>query len=104
MDTLLLAVTGFNWDKGNQRKNDKKHKISQSEAEQVFFNEPLLVLEDRKHSQSEPRFHTLGKTDEFRRLHVTFTLRNQGKWIRVISARDMSKNERRIYVQAKAHS
>ncbi|MBT75691.1 MAG: hypothetical protein CL545_08865, partial [Alcanivorax sp.] len=44
-------VTGFNWDQGNSRKSADKHGVGQSEAEEVFFNEPLLLLEDAKHSQ-----------------------------------------------------
>ena len=65
----------------------------------MFFNTLLLLLEDIMHSQSELRFHALGKTDEGRLLHITFTLRNNGKTIRVISARDMHIKERTIYEQ-----
>ncbi|MGB5537189.1 MAG: BrnT family toxin, partial [Thiogranum sp.] len=73
---------------------------SMAEAEQVFFNEPLLVLEDSKHSNLEPRFHALGKSDDKRQLHITFTLRQAGEKIRIISARDMHKKERAIYEKA----
>lgn len=95
----LAKITGFNWDEGNARKNEK-HSVSTAEAEQVFFNAPLLLLEDTVHSQLEPRNHALGKTDEGRTLHVTFTLRQSGVLIRVISARDMHRKERLIYDQA----
>lgn len=95
----LSAITGFDWDNGNARKNDK-HGVSMAEAEQVFFNEPLLLLDDEGHSQSEVRFHALGQTDEGRALHVTFTLRTKGRLIRVISARDMHRKERAIYEQS----
>lgn len=94
----LTKITGFNWDNGNARKNDK-HRVSMAEAEQVFFNDPLLLITDTKHSQAEPRIHALGKTDEGRTLHITFTLRNEGEMIRVISARDMHRKERTIYEQ-----
>ena len=70
-----------------------------AEAEQVFFNEPLLLIADMKHSQGELRFHALGQTDDGRTLHITFTLRISGEKIRVISARDMHKKERAIYEQ-----
>ena len=73
--------------------------MSIAEAEQVFFNEPLLVIVDTKHSEGEGRFHALGKTNEHRSLHITFTLRNAGESIRVISARDMHRKERKIYEQ-----
>jgi len=95
----LTDITGFDWDQGNVRKNEK-HNVSMAEAEQVFFNEPLLVLEDSKHSKKEPRFHALGKSDEKRQLHITFTLRQAGEKIRIISARDMHKKERVIYEKA----
>ena len=94
----LRSITGFNWDDGNARKNDK-HGVSMAEAEQVFFNAPLLLLEDSAHSQQEPRLHALGKTDDGRTLHISFTLRQSGTWVRVISARDMHRKERVIYEQ-----
>lgn len=96
----LAKIMDFDWDDGNARKNDK-HGVSTTESEQVFFNEPLLLVADTKHSQAEVRFHALGKTDEGRTLHITFTLRNASKRIRVISARDMHRKERTIYEQAK---
>lgn len=81
----LRNITGFDWDDGNARKNEK-HGVSVAEAEQVFFNAPLLLLADDAHSQEELRIHALGKTDEGRTLHITFTLRQSGQLIRVISA------------------
>jgi len=95
----LVQVTGFDWDDGNTRKN-QKHGVSMAETEQVFFNTPLFVLADSKHSELEPRFHALGKTSAARPLHITFTLRRQGgEKIRVISARDMHQKERTVYEQ-----
>lgn len=61
-------VTGFDWDDGNRRKSADKHAVSQGEAEQVFFNDPLLVVADSAHSQSEMCLHALGKTDDRRLL------------------------------------
>jgi uncharacterized DUF497 family protein len=92
-------IIGFDWDEGNARKSVEKHVVSQPESEQVFFNEPLLLLEDKQHSQSETRFHALGRTDQGRLMHVTFTLRKDNSMIRVISARDMHRKERFRYEQ-----
>lgn len=97
-------VTGFDWDEGNSRKSAERHGVSQSEAEEIFFNEPLLVLEDSKHSQVEARFHALGETDDERLLHITFTLRLHGTLIRVISARNMHRKERAVYEHAKKNA
>ncbi len=89
-------IEGFDWDKGNDQKNEK-HGVTTTEAEQVFFNRPLLVLMDEKHSYSEARYHAYGKTNEGRFLQIAFTLRSNGTKLRVISARDMSTRERRRY-------
>ncbi|MCP8883119.1 BrnT family toxin [Devosia sp. XJ19-1] len=92
-------MVGFDWDEGNARKSADKHGVSQSEAEQVFFNEPLLTLPDPVHCELEIRFHALGRTDGSRMLHITFTLRDEHTRLRVISARDMSRRERSYYDQ-----
>lgn len=94
-------VAGFDWDEGNARKSVDKHDVSQSEAEQVFFNQPLLVLADERHGQQERRYHLLGSTDDSRPLHITFTLRAGGTRVRVISARDMLRKERPFMSNAK---
>ncbi|ACL74362.1 BrnT family toxin [Thioalkalivibrio sulfidiphilus] len=93
-------VKGFDWDAGNARKSADKHGVSMAEDEQIFFNQPLLLLADTRHSRHEPRFHALGITDDGRKLHISFTLRASGTLIRVISARDMLRKERDVYEQA----
>ncbi len=91
----LLKCTGFDWDDGNTDKNWIKHKVTPSECEQIFFNQPLVVKDDLEHPLNEERFYALGQTNRKRFLFVAFTLREN--LIRVISARDMSRKERRAY-------
>ena len=86
---------GFHWDRGYIEKNWEKHKVTHIECEEVFFNKPLIVGEDKAHSKSEMRFYALGKTMGDRYRFIVFTLRN--KKIRVISARGMNKKERKLY-------
>jgi len=90
-------IIGFSWDEGNARKNQDKHGVTQGEAEEMFFNQPLLVVGDDKHSQAELRYVALGATNFDVLLAVVFTLRQEGTLIRVISARPMSKKERMYY-------
>jgi uncharacterized protein len=92
---LLARIEGFDWDQGNSEKNWERHKVSFIECEEVFFNRPLVVVEDTPHSKSEGRYFALGKTNDDRYLFVVFTVRNNK--IRVISARDMNRKERRVY-------
>ncbi len=96
----LSKIIGFDWNEGNARKSQDKHGVTQAEIEQLFFNEPLLFLLDQKHNEEEARYHAYGKTDDGRKLHIAFTLREGGVLIRVISARDMHRKERATYEKA----
>ena len=93
-----LNCTGFEWDRGNIEKNWRKHKVSPVECEQIFFNQPLIILDDLKHSISEKRFAAFGCTDAERLLAVVFTKR--GRLLRVISARDVNRKERKYYEES----
>lgn len=93
-------IAGFDWDGGNARQSADKHGVGQAEAESIFFNEPLIVVDDEKHSENEKRFNALGTTNDGRLLYLSFTLRSDQTLIRVISARDMNRKERTIYEQA----
>src|SRR5438128_595401 len=94
---FFRGITGFKWDEGNSEKTWQRHGVTQAEAEQVFFNRPLVVTGDPKQSAKETRYFTLGRTDEGREMTVIFTFR--GSLLRVISARPMSRKERRVYAQ-----
>ena len=91
----INSIVGFEWDDRNIHKNEDKHGLKWTTIEEVFFNEPLLIVEDFKHSNKECRCIALGQNDFNDLITVVFTIRN--KSIRVISARTMSKKERIIY-------
>lgn len=94
----LAKCIGFQWDAGNSEKIWERHRVSQGECEEVFFNQPFLVTFDETHSQGEPRYFELGQTTAGRLVLAVFTMR--GELIRVISARDMSRKEREVYERA----
>lgn len=83
--------SGFQWDEGNLDKSWSRHRVSPFECEQIFFNRPLIVAPDEKHSQKEERSYASGQTDSGRLLFVVFTTRK--RLIRIVSARDMTKRE-----------
>ena len=91
-------IEGFQWDEGNSSKNWTRHRVTQTEAEQVFLNRPLVVAAAT--SQDEARQFAFGQTEAARLLTVVFTVR--GSLLRVISVRPMSRRERRSYGQADA--
>jgi uncharacterized DUF497 family protein len=95
---VVNSCEGFQWDKGNSLKSWLKHRVSQTEAEQVILSCPLL-FDDDQHSEQEVRHLAFGVTDEGRYMVVAFTVR--GSQVRVISARDMNKKEKGMYEKIK---
>ena len=102
LEEVLAGLEGFEWDEGNADKNWRNHQVRQTEAEQVLLNRPVVFAAELTHFRSEARFFTLGRTDGGRHLAIVFTTRSQ--WVRVISARPMSRAERRVYGQVEATS
>ncbi len=92
----------FEWDEGNIEKNFVKHNVTNKETEEVFENTPRFIMESKKHSVAEQRFMLWGKTHQGRKLTVIFTIR--GDRVRVISARDMHRTERRRYDKEKTQT
>lgn len=92
---ILTDCIGFDWDDANIHKNWDRHGVQPAEAEDVFFQKPFIVRSDVQHSKSEKRYYALGQTNRGRHLFVAFTIRR--KLIRVISARDMNRNEKAVY-------
>ncbi len=91
----LADCVGFEWDEWNAGKIWERHRVTPEEAEEVFFQAPLVLKSDGGHSVTEIRYGVLGQTARGRQLFVAFTVR--GKQVRVISARDMNLKESREY-------
>lgn len=91
----LGECVGFDWDESNTVKNWERHKVTPEEAEDVFFQEPLVVQSDTRHSSREKRYWAIGRTSRGRLLFVAFMVRR--KLIRVISVRDMNRREAEEY-------
>ncbi|MEK7521695.1 MAG: BrnT family toxin [Patescibacteria group bacterium] len=91
----LEEAIEFVWDKGNVDKNFVKHRVSNEESEEVFFDKRKVAFPDIIHSGKEERFIILGKTKKERVLFVAYTKR--GNKIRVISARDINRKEKSLY-------
>jgi hypothetical protein len=97
MKAVIAHCQGFQWDEGNSDKNWYLHQVTNGECEEVFFNLPLILALDPKHSTTEQRYYALGRTDADRWLFIAFTVRNS--LIRVISAREMNERETRKYAE-----
>ncbi|MFQ5743428.1 MAG: BrnT family toxin [Acidobacteriota bacterium] len=93
----LRDCRSFQWDEANSRKILLRHQVTRTECEQIFVSRKLLVADDVKHSGPEPRYHAMGETAAGRRLLVVFTIREE--MIRVVSARHMSRRERRWFAR-----
>ena len=102
LDDFIRGLEGFEWDAGNSDKNWLRHEVRQAEAEQALLNRPLVLAVALKHGAKESRFVAFGRTDAARQLAVVFTVR--ANRVRVISARPLSRAERKVYAQAEARS
>lgn len=87
-------LEGFEWNNGNLE-HIKKHGVNFRECEEVFLNRPLVLNRDDLHSRTEERIRVYGKSNRNRLLILIFTIRKTK--IRVISARDQNKKEKREY-------
>jgi uncharacterized protein len=85
----------FEWDEAKAITNLEKHGVSFFEASEVFEDEFMQYAYDEDHSDDEPRFLAMGETKRQRLLLVSHTVRDES--IQIISARDMTANERRTF-------
>ena len=85
----------FEWNDQKEVKNEKKHSVSFHEAATVFGDPLAITFDDPDHSINEHRLITFGVSRFNRYLIVSHTER--GGKVRIISAREMTKHERKIY-------
>ena len=79
----------------NKDKDWISRQVTPAECEEIFFNQPFVATDSSQEHESEDRYYALGKTSMERLLFIVFTIRK--KHIRIISARDMSRKERKVY-------
>jgi uncharacterized protein len=87
----------FEWDPNKAKKNKKKHGMSFDEAATVFFDPLSMNYEDPDHSYEENRYIIIGLSNFGRLLFVSHVER--GDIIRIISARELTRKERKQYEQ-----
>ncbi len=88
----------FEWDPKKATKNFRKHKVSFVEAATVFSDPFSATSVDPDHSEAENRLVIIGQSNRRRLLIVAFTER--GDRVRVISARELTHLERKVYEEA----
>jgi uncharacterized DUF497 family protein len=90
----------FSWDSPKALKNYEKHSVPFEEAATVFSDPEGLDWEDFQHGLAERRWKRLGRSSQGRVLLVVYTLRRLAhgtETIRLISARQASRKERKAY-------
>ena len=92
-----MADIEFAWNPTKAAANKRKHHVSFSEAQTVFYDEEALLLDDPDHSTNEGRFVLLGLSANLRVLLVVHSYRGEDETIRIISARKANTTERSMY-------
>jgi len=87
----------FIWDKAKDASNLKKHGVSFDEAKTVFYDDAARLVADPEHSGEEDRYILLGLCSQLRILIVCHCYREEGRVIRIISARTANKSEKQQY-------
>ena len=82
------SLPDFEWDDGNVDHLIERHDVYPAEAEQVFYNRAHV-------RRAGDYYYAYGQDDSGRYLFLVCVLR--GGAVRVISARDMTASERRLY-------
>jgi uncharacterized DUF497 family protein len=88
----------FEWDDKKAAGNARKHGVSFEEAATVFGDPLAITFQDPDHAKDEHRFITFGLSLSGRLLLVAHT--HRGKKFRIISARLMTRHERKIYEES----
>ena len=85
----------FEWDPEKAQRNIEKHGISFTEAATVLGDPLSYTFDDPDHSDEEARLLTVGLTATGKLLVVSHTDRQDR--VRIISARPLTKQERKFY-------
>lgn len=85
----------FEWDPNKAARNLKKHKVSFQEAATIFNDLLSMTFIDPDHSIEENRYITIGLSHSRRLVIMSHT--NRGDRIRIISAREATRKERKYY-------
>lgn len=87
----------FEWDEAKNEINKRKHGISFEEAREVFADDDAILFDDPDHSEGEFRFLIIGMIKSSRICIVSHCYRDNDEVIRLISAREATRNEKKIY-------
>ena len=93
-----MATSNFKWDPNKAITNLRKHQVSFEEASTIFDDPLFITLIDEEHSSDEERYITIGISNQRRLLMVAHTDRENE--IRIISARQATKQEEKFYAEA----
>ena len=92
-----MKLLKFAWSEKKNRENQRRHGVSFEEAQTVFFDDKAIEYFDPEHSEDEDRFILLGMSFRLRILVVCHCYRESDSVIRIISARKVTKKERKAY-------
>jgi len=88
----------FDWDPDKARENYRKHEVS-FETAALVFDDPGFVMFPDRNVDGEERWHTIGLVRGVLLLLVVHTFRevDEEEMVRIISAREVTTHERRLY-------
>lgn len=94
-----MEMIKFDWDENKNTINKKKHGLSFEEAKEVFFDDNAVLFDDPDHSVGEERFLIIGMIKSQKICIVSHCYKDNDDIIRIISAREATKNEKKSYLK-----
>lgn len=94
-----MEIISFEWDENKNTTNKKKHGLSFEEAKEVFSDDNAILFDDPDHSIGEERFLIIGMIKSQKICIVSHCYRDNDDVIRIISAREATKNEKKTYLK-----
>lgn len=95
-----MDILNFEWDENKNTENKRKHGLSFETAKEVFYDNNAVLFDDPDHSNDEERFLIIGMTLSLKICIVSHCYRDNENIIRIISAREATKNEKKIYQES----
>ncbi|MCZ7356786.1 MAG: BrnT family toxin [Candidatus Methanoperedens sp.] len=93
-----MKIKGIIWYEGIIEKLEKKHNVQQYEVREVLVNDPKFRYIEKGLQPNEDVYAALGKTNAGRYL-IIFFIYKLNKHALIVSARDMTRGERKKYEQ-----
>ncbi len=93
-----MKINGIIWFDEVLEKLARKHHVLQNEVREILTNRPYFRFMEKGHHPGENVYAAMGQISNGRYLILFFVYKTDGRAL-ILSARDMTESERRLYAK-----